>query len=205
MAALALALYGLWAVLALGLRAVVQLRRTGDTGFRGFHDTPGSAEWWAGILFAAAVMIGVLAPVADLAGWLEPLGLFDQPALQAVGVVLAALGVLATLAAQLAMGDSWRVGVDPTERTALVTGGPFAVVRNPIFSAMLTTAFGLALMVPNALAVAGAFGLLLGLELHVRVVEEPYLASVHGDAYARYTARVGRFLPGLGYRRAGRA
>jgi protein-S-isoprenylcysteine O-methyltransferase Ste14 len=34
--------------------------------------------------------------------------------------------------------------------------------------------------------------------LQVRAVEEPYLLSVHGDAYATYAARVGRFVPGVG-------
>ena len=141
------------------MRAVVQLRRTGDTGFRGFHGAPGSAEWWAGLLFAAAVVVGVLAPIADLAAWLGPLDWLDQRVLRVAGAVLAGLGVLGTVTAQLAMGDSWRVGVDPTERTALVTGGPFGVVRNPIFTAMLATVLGLVLMVPNLLAVAGAAGL----------------------------------------------
>jgi protein-S-isoprenylcysteine O-methyltransferase Ste14 len=69
---------------------------------------------------------------------------------------------------------------------------------------MLATGFGLALMVPNVLAVAGAAGLLLGLERHVRLVEEPYLARVHGESYIRYTERVGRFVPGLGNVRAER-
>jgi protein-S-isoprenylcysteine O-methyltransferase Ste14 len=33
-------------------------------------------------------------------------------------------------------GASWRIGVDPDERTTLVTSGPFAIARNPIFTAM---------------------------------------------------------------------
>ncbi|MET9817324.1 MULTISPECIES: hypothetical protein [unclassified Streptomyces] len=40
------------------------------------------------------------------------------------------------------MGASWRVGVDVGERTALITGGPFAYVRNPIFTAMAVTGLG---------------------------------------------------------------
>ena len=40
--------------------------------------------------------------------------------------------------------------------------------------------------------------LIIGLELHVRLVEEPYLLRVHGDAYRRYAARTGRFLPRVG-------
>jgi hypothetical protein len=32
----------------------------------------------------------------------------------------------------------------------------------------------------------------------VRGVEEPYLLSVHGETYARYVERVGRFAPRVG-------
>ena len=111
---------------------------------------------------------------------------------------LFAVGLAATLAAQLSMGSSWRVGVDTDERTDLVTEGPFAFVRNPIYSAMLPTTVGLALMVPSWVAFAGLAALFAALELQVRVVEEPYLLHVHGDRYGEYAARVGRFLPGVG-------
>ena len=32
----------------------------------------------------------------------------------------------------------------------------------------------------------------------MRLIEEPYLTAVHGDAYRDYAGRVGRFLPGVG-------
>nr|WP_281381568.1 isoprenylcysteine carboxylmethyltransferase family protein [Conexibacter arvalis] len=118
--------------------------------------------------------------------------------MHAAGAVLAVAGIVATLLAQFAMGTSWRIGVDPAERTALVTTGPFALVRNPIFAAMLPTALGLTLLVPSVIALIGLAGLAVALELQVRVVEEPYLRSVHGDAYTAYAARVGRFAPRLG-------
>ena len=106
--------------------------------------------------------------------------------------------MLLTLVAQLSMGDSWRIGVDPSERTELVHEGAFRLVRNPIFSAMLVTAVGLTLIVPNVLAVVGLVSLVVALEAQVRGVEEPYLRSVHGDAYRRYESSVGRFVPGFG-------
>ncbi len=114
------------------------------------------------------------------------------------GLILFAVGLGATLAAQLAMGNSWRIGVDPDERTELVTTGPFALVRNPIFSAMLPTSLGLVLMVPSWVAIIGFAALVLALELQVRVVEEPYLLRAQGRRYAEYAARVGRFVPGVG-------
>ncbi len=112
--------------------------------------------------------------------------------------MLFGLGLAATLVAQIAMGQSWRIGVDPEERTDLVTEGPFAIVRNPIFSGMIPTSIGLALMVPNIVAVVAVIALLAALEIQIRLVEEPYLLSAHGERYAAYAARVGRFFPGLG-------
>jgi hypothetical protein len=40
--------------------------------------------------------------------------------------------------------------------------------------------------------------LALGIDLHVRFVEEPYLRWAHSDDYRQYVARVGRFVPGVG-------
>ena len=197
MAVLALVLYAVWAATAFGLRMLIQLRRTGDTGFRGQATRFGSAEWWARVLFVAALVLGLAAPIADLAA-LESFEAVDTTALHAVGLALAVAGIAATLWAQLAMGDSWRIGVEDTEHTDLVTGGVFSIVRNPIFTTMGLTAVGLALLVPNVVSLAGLALLVIALELQVRVVEEPYLRSVHGEEFMRYASRVGRFLPRVG-------
>ena len=198
MAALALALYGVYLVLAFGLRTLIQLRRTGSSGFHGLGGRPGSAEWIAGVGFTVALLIGAAAPVLALLDVVEPIAALDVTAAHVAGVVLAVGGIGLTFYAQIAMGASWRIGVDPAERTQLVTTGPFALVRNPIFAAMLPTALGLTLLVPSWVAIVGLLGLVLALELQVRVVEEPYLLQVHGGGYASYAARVGRFVPGVG-------
>lgn len=198
MATLALALYVVYLVLAFGLRTLIQLRRTGSTGFHGLGGRPGSAEWIAGVGFTVALLVGAAAPVLALLDWVEPIAALDTAPVHAAGIVLAVGGIGATFYAQVAMGKSWRIGVDPEERTELVVSGPFALVRNPIFAAMLPTALGLTMLVPSWVAIAGLVGLALALELQVRVVEEPYLLSVHRDEYAAYAARVGRFVPGVG-------
>jgi protein-S-isoprenylcysteine O-methyltransferase Ste14 len=200
MAWLALGLYALYGALAFGLRSVIQLRRTGSTGFKGVGGRPFSAEWIAGVGFALAIVLGVAAPVLDLTGVLDPIDALDGDAGHVIGAGLAVSGIMLTLYAQIAMGSSWRIGVDESERTDLVTDGPFAIVRNPIFAAMLPTSLGLVLLVPNVVAVVGFVALVLALELQVRVVEEPYLARVHGAVYRDYAGRVGRFVPGVGRR-----
>jgi protein-S-isoprenylcysteine O-methyltransferase Ste14 len=99
---------------------------------------------------------------------------------------------------QSAMGESLRIGVDPTERTALVTSGPFRLLRNPIYSATFAYVIATAMLVPNPAGIVAAVALMVGLELQVRWVEEPCLLAVHGSAYRAYAARVGRFLPRIG-------
>lgn len=96
------------------------------------------------------------------------------------------------------MGESWRIGVDTNERTALVTTGAFAIVRNPIFTAMLVTAAGLTMTIPNAISIVGLVALIAALEVQVRLVEEPYLLTAQGDSYRTYAHHVGRFAPGIG-------
>ncbi|MEU5879924.1 isoprenylcysteine carboxylmethyltransferase family protein [Spirillospora sp. NPDC047279] len=190
MAVSALSIYLVWASLAFGLRAWVQWRRTGDAGFRG-------GPPWVRALFVGAALAGVAGPVAELAG-LDAIGVLDRPTVRGAGLAVALCGVAATVAAQWSMGASWRVGVDERESTYLVTTGAFALARNPIFTAMGVTAAGLAAMTPNPFSVAGLVLMITMVQLQVRVIEEPYLRRVHGAAYARYSARVGRFLPGVG-------
>jgi protein-S-isoprenylcysteine O-methyltransferase Ste14 len=201
MAVLALVLIAAWLLLVAGLRALIQIRRTGDASAPRFRDRPGSPQWWARLLSGVGFACAVAAPLAELAG-LGPITVLDRTPVRAAGVVLVVLGIAATLAAQLAMGASWRPDVDPDTRTALVTTGPFRLVRNPIFTATATTAAGLALIVPNPLAAAMLVAFVAALEIQVRLVEEPYLHRVHGTDYAQYAARTGRFLPWIGRHRA---
>ena len=114
------------------------------------------------------------------------------------GVVVAMAGFVAAVAAQNAMGASWRIGVDQAESTDLVTCGVFAHVRNPIFTAMITAQLGTALMAPTWLSITAVVLLVVACGLQVRLVEEPYLARTHGSSNTDYAAKTGRFLPGFG-------
>lgn len=201
MPALGLALFVLDGLLAFGVRMAVQLRRTGSTGFKGMSSAAGPAERIGGLLFVTAVALCLVGPVLQLAGVLDSVEALSGTAGDAIGVVLASAGIAITLVAQFAMGDDWRIGVDPGERTELVTHGPFALVRNPIYAAMIPSFAGIALLAANVVTLAGALVVIAALELQTRLVEEPYLAAVHGERYASYAAGVGRFVPAVGRRR----
>lgn len=198
MAGWALAFLGVYGLLAVGLRAFIQYRRTGSPGISGVSGAAGSAEWWGGVLFVLAWVLLTVAAVLASSESLEPIDALDTGLVQAVGVALFWVGLAATLFAQFAMGDSWRIGVQESDRTQLVTGGVFGLVRNPIYTGMIPAFAGVVLLVPNPVALAAVVTVVAGLEIQTRMVEEPYLLKVHGLAYAEYAARVGRFVPGIG-------
>jgi protein-S-isoprenylcysteine O-methyltransferase Ste14 len=182
-------------IAAFGWRTLVHRRRTGDSGFRWQrHDRIARVS---GALFATAVLTGALGvglaafAVSDL--W-DPLG---NAATLVAGLVLFAAGCLVTLAAQAGMGSSWRIGVDPTERTGLITDGLFKWARNPIFTGMVTAAAGLALLAPTLLTAASVVMLIAAIGIQVRRVEEPYLRQAM-PGWPEYAQRVGRFVPLLG-------
>jgi protein-S-isoprenylcysteine O-methyltransferase Ste14 len=197
----ALALFGVFAALGFGWRSWEQRRRTGSTGFRGVSGRLGSAEWFAGAGFVAAPAVAVLASILQLLDVVAPVAVLHAPWIQIGGIVVAIVGIFATVYAQLDMGDSWRIGVDPGETTTLVRTGVFGWVRNPIFTAMITFGFGIALVTPSLVALAGFLLLVATIELQVRIVEEPHLLTVHGDDYRSYLTNVGRFMPGVGVSR----
>jgi protein-S-isoprenylcysteine O-methyltransferase Ste14 len=196
MAVVALAVIALWMVLVGAARTYLHLRARGGRPVR-FADRPGSPQWWARVIGTIGFVLLVLAPIAELVG-LPPLPMLDQPLVRLAGLVVALAGIAGTVVGQAAMGPSWRGDVDPEARTALVMSGPFRLVRNPILTASALTSLGVALMVPNLVALAMLVAVVTTYQVQVRLVEEPYLEQVHGEAYRAYTERTGRFLPWLG-------
>jgi protein-S-isoprenylcysteine O-methyltransferase Ste14 len=198
MAKLAAAMLVVFLVLTLFVRVAIQLRRTGSTGLIGLRKGAGLLEWLSGLLFIGGMAMAIVSLELVLQDTLDPIDALDVDGLHVIGIALAAAGGLAVFAAQLGMGASWRIGVSEDQGTDLVTTGWFTLVRNPIYAAMIVGWTGFALIVPTWLAFAAVVVIAIGLELQVRFVEEPNLLRTHGDEYARYASRVGRFVPGVG-------
>jgi len=68
-------------------------------------------------------------------------------------------------------------------------------VRNPGLTGIVVATAGLLLMVPTLLGVLAAVLVVVAVQVQVRAVREPGLASRHGEAYDAYAARTGRVLP----------
>lgn len=112
-----------------------------------------------------------------------------------VGTVVIAGGA-ALMAWALVYFRSWRFRARLDRGHQLATGGPFRLMRHPIYMGLNLLAFGTSLWVPTAV-VWGAFALMIvGSDLRARA-EEKLLEQSFGEAYGTYRAGTRRFLPGI--------
>ncbi len=117
-----------------------------------------------------------------------------RKALAAMGAVVAIAGIAFAVWAARSLGRSLTPFPKPLG-TGLVTSGPFAIVRHPIYTGGLAFFAGYALFagVP-ALVLTAVLGLLWVGKVRV---EERLLAAAY-DGYAAYCLRVrSRLIPGL--------
>jgi protein-S-isoprenylcysteine O-methyltransferase Ste14 len=150
------------------------------------------------ISLVAIVLLGVVAAVVP--EWLDrwdPLFQYRGPTMLTFGALLMCVGAIIAWRAQHDMGPSWRVGIDPTESLVLVTGGLFRFCRNPIYLGLQIGMCGFFNMVPTCMTGALLAVALTLFQVQARL-EEAHLWGQHGDAYADYCRRVGRFLPWTG-------
>jgi protein-S-isoprenylcysteine O-methyltransferase Ste14 len=111
-----------------------------------------------------------------------------------VGALLIIAGQASTYWCYVVMGNSWRMGVDKKEHTALIMHGPYRRIRHPIYLFQFIILLGGAFLLPTLLS-------LLVLLLHLVCIlakaldEERFLLNRHGAIYEDYCVRTGRFLP----------
>lgn len=117
-----------------------------------------------------------------------------SPAGAALGMILTIAGYAGTLWCYAAMGATWRIGVNRREKNALITHGPYAFIRHPIYAFQSLLLIGAMVLLPTVLSVAITV-IHLACVLPKALDEEAHLASIHGQAYRDYMARTGRLLP----------
>ncbi len=115
------------------------------------------------------------------------------PVLRWVAAACAVAALLLTIQCWRRMGAEWRM--DISERnTALITDGWFGRVRHPIYAFGILMMIATAIVLPSPPMVALAVVHFAWMNVKARN-EEAHLSRMHGDSYARYVQRTGRFVP----------
>jgi protein-S-isoprenylcysteine O-methyltransferase Ste14 len=95
------------------------------------------------------------------------------------------------------MGVHWRMAVSVKGEEELITDGPFRYVRHPIYTLSMLLMICSAIIVPTVPMLIVAVAHLVLTHFKARN-EERHLLAAHGEAYGRYLARTGQFLPKIG-------
>ena len=175
-------------------RVIIQIHQTGNHGIRFANPATEPVAAIAGTVFLLSFSLSLLVITLDylrmwpLERW-DTVIYFSMPAV-AVGYI----GIVIILIAQWQMRDAWRIGVDQSEETTLVTQGLFAKSRNPIYFGIFLYWIGVAGALPHPIIWFLGFVCWASIEIIVRKVEEPYLRALHGSDYDKYFERTNRYL-----------
>lgn len=131
--------------------------------------------------------------VCLLFGFREPVRPDRIPA----SMVIAGASIGLAFWAIIRLGRQWRVQAVVTDDHELVTSGPYAIVRHPIYLAFLGMSASWALAVSSPLIAACAIGLfVVGTEIRIRAEDRLLEESFH-EAFAAYRRRVSAYIPGF--------
>jgi protein-S-isoprenylcysteine O-methyltransferase Ste14 len=126
--------------------------------------------------------------------WLPILSVPVPDWIRWIGIALGIVSLAIYVWSRETLGKEWSSELRMREQHHLVTAGPYARIRHPIYLALLVFLTSLALVAANWLFVAL---LLFSLaDLAVRIPrEEQMMIARFGDEYEAYMRRTGRLLP----------
>ena len=114
----------------------------------------------------------------------------------AAGWALTALGMLFSIWARVSLGRNWSGNVVLKQGHELVSTGPYAFVRHPIYTGLLVALTGTALYDGRWRALLGLVLFAIGFWLKARS-EEDLLEREFGEEYHSYRARTPMLIPSL--------
>ena len=143
---------------------------------------------------AFLVVIVLLATTRIPLGWLYvqlwPSGIWSF----AVGAAVTVAGLLFAVWARQHLGSNWSRSVTIKQDHELITTGPYALVRHPIYTGILTGFLGTAIALSQVRGVIGFVLVFLVLWAKLRM-EEQWMRSQFKETYATYAHQTSALVP----------
>ena len=186
----------LLALLAMRVAFMIKVRRSGE---RLLPDKGAvQREGGRGILILRVVLFFALLAFLGmyLAGmaWMDTFQ-FPLPGwLRWSGFAIGLLSVVFWTWTQIHLDTQWSAQLQLKRNHHLVTTGPYARIRHPLYLAMMGWAASVSLLTTNWIFVAVCVLSIIGVVVRVPK-EEQMMIEVFGDEYKAYMQRTGRFTP----------
>jgi protein-S-isoprenylcysteine O-methyltransferase Ste14 len=152
----------------------------------------------SGILRVLAFLIVILLlsttriPLPWLYRQLWPVGLWPFW----IGAAVTVAGLLFAVWARKHLGSNWSSSVTIKQGHDLITTGPYALVRHPIYTGILTGFLGTAIALSQVRGAIGFVVIFLVLWAKLRR-EEEWMRSQFGETYAAYAHQTAALVPHL--------
>lgn len=129
-------------------------------------------------------------------GWLGARFAPAEPATWITGLAITVAGCLFAACARLTLGANWSGRVTLKQDHELVTSGPYALARHPIYTGLILGAAGTALAIGEWRCAIGLVLVAFAFVTKIRQ-EEPVMLQAFPDAYPAYRKRVKALIPGI--------
>lgn len=129
-------------------------------------------------------------------GWLGERFVPATQAAAVTGLLITLAGSLFAAWARLTIGANWSGRVTLKHGHELITAGPYALTRHPIYTGLITAAAGTALAIGEWRCVVGVFFIVLAFATKIRQ-EESLMLEAFPNAYPAYRKRVKALIPGV--------
>ncbi|MGA8866458.1 MAG: isoprenylcysteine carboxylmethyltransferase family protein [Candidatus Sulfotelmatobacter sp.] len=113
-----------------------------------------------------------------------------------LGAAVTVGGLLFSVWAREHLGRNWSSSVTIKQDHELITTGPYAVVRHPIYTGILAGFFGLAIAISQVRGFVVFVLIFFGFWAKLRI-EERWMCSQFGETYATYVHRTAALVPYL--------
>jgi protein-S-isoprenylcysteine O-methyltransferase Ste14 len=113
-----------------------------------------------------------------------------------LGAAITIAGLLFAVWARAHLGRNWSRSVTIKQGHELITTGPYAMVRHPIYTGILIGFLGMAIAITQVRGFVAFALIVLALWLKLRM-EEQWMRSQFGETYATYAHRTAALVPYL--------
>jgi protein-S-isoprenylcysteine O-methyltransferase Ste14 len=146
--------------------------------------------------YRIVLILGAIVFLIPAHGYHGPLRLWLVTRLEAwICVALVAFGFAFSAWARVYLGPLWSGSVTMKADHRIVDGGPYGIVRHPIYTGILLAVYATAAAKGTVLGLTGALIITIGIWMKARLEEQWLRQELGADAYDSYRRRVSMLLP----------